>query len=211
MALVATTLNGAVGASQTYVVLTSATGLAPGMEVLVDKELMQVTKDYVSGTTANVLRGRGGTVQSAHVTGAKATYGVPGDFQDPAPGSFATTYNPVMSFYSTSVTATSTLTLPPPQSFAVVTLNGTSAITLTIPVPTADMDGTFLTLMANGIAQHALVFTSGLSGITGSYTTVTAASAAKQSIMVVACGGYWNAISAPIWTGTLTKLGGALS
>lgn len=211
MALVTTTLNGAVGASQTFVVLTSATGLAAGMLILADDEVMKVTKDYVSGTTANVLRGQNGSVQKAHVTGAFATYGVPGDFGDPAPGAHGPAHSPIMSFYTASVTATSTLTLPPPKSIAFIGLNGTSAITLTIPVPTGDMDGTIMFLLANGVAQHVLTFTSGLSGVGTGYTTVTGASAAKQSIMVVAYGGYWNAISAPVWTGTMTKLGGALA
>jgi len=111
-----------------------------------------------------------------------------------------------------SVTTTpSTLPLPPPDCIAVVTVNGTAAVTLTIPVPTKDMDGTILILLSNGVAQHVYTFTSGLGGVGSGYTTVTPASAARGSIMVVACNGFWNAISGPGWSGTVTKVTAAMA
>jgi hypothetical protein len=211
MALTTTTLASACGLNDRSIVVSSATGFAAGYKVLIDGEEMEVTKDYVSGTTVGVLRGRGGTPQAAHVTTANVTVGAGSDFQNPAPGAFATTYGAVPTVYFTSVTATSTLALPPPRSWSFITMNGTSAITLTVPVPTKDMDGTVLFLISNGVAQHIYTFTSGLGGVGSGYTTVTPASAARGSMMVVACNGYWNAISGPGWSGTVTKVTCALA
>lgn len=211
MALTTTTLSSACSATDKQIVVTSATGFAAGYKVLVDGEEMEVGKDYVSGTTIPVYRGRGGAPQAAHVSGANATAGAGSDFQNPAPGSHSTTYSAIPVVYFTSVTATSTLTLPPPRSWSFITLNGTSAITLTIPVPTKDMDGTVLVIMSNGVAAHVPTFTSGLGGVGSGYTALTGATGARLSTMVVACNGYWNALCFPAWTGTVTKVTGGIA
>lgn len=68
-----TTLNGAVNATQTFVVLTSATGVAANGLLYVDGEFMVVRSDYSSGTTVNVIRANN---PSAHLTSAQV-YVVP--------------------------------------------------------------------------------------------------------------------------------------
>ena len=211
MALTTTTLAAAVALNDKSVLLTSVTGLAPGMQIKVGVEKMEVTKDWVPGTAAtvpvNVLRGRGGSTQYAHVITENATFGLPSDFSDPAPGAFATEFSAIRPTVFTSITATtSTLTLPPPGCDMRVILNGTSAITLTIPVPTQDLDGCLLYLLSNGVAQHVYTFTGGLGGVGTGYTTVTPASGARGSIVVCAVNGAWNALSGPGWSGTVTKV-----
>ena len=51
-----TTLDGAVTASQNYIVLNSATGVAAGGVLYVDAEFMVVAQSYSSGTTVPVIR-----------------------------------------------------------------------------------------------------------------------------------------------------------
>ena len=99
MALTTTTLSAAVALNDKSILLTSVTGLAPGMQVKVGVECMIVAKDWVPGTAAtvpiNVLRGRNGSVQYAHVITENATFGVPSDFGDPAPGAFSTEFSSI--------------------------------------------------------------------------------------------------------------------
>jgi hypothetical protein len=68
-----TTLNGAVTASATNVVVTSATGWSVGLFAYVDSEQMRVTA--VSGTTITVIRGTGGTAPAAHATSSRIFVG----------------------------------------------------------------------------------------------------------------------------------------
>ena len=68
-----TTLNGAVNASQTFVVLTAATGVAANGVLYVDGEFMTVNSSYVSGTTIPVTRAAN---PSSHLTSAQV-YVVP--------------------------------------------------------------------------------------------------------------------------------------
>lgn len=51
-----TTLNGAITATQTSIVVTSATGFAANQTLYVDGEFMTVLSTYVSGTTVPVVR-----------------------------------------------------------------------------------------------------------------------------------------------------------
>lgn len=68
-----TTLNGAVTATQQFVILTSATGVAANGVLYVDGEFMTVNSNYSSGTTIPVTRGNN---PSAHLTSAQV-YVVP--------------------------------------------------------------------------------------------------------------------------------------
>jgi hypothetical protein len=83
------------------------------------------------------------------------------------------------------------LTLPPAGSDLVVILNGTAAITLTVPVPTKDMDGTELTIVSNGAAAHVPTFTGGVGAAGSSYDAFTFNSTSGQ-YDVVADGGMVN-------------------
>ena len=68
-----TTLNGAVTATQTFVVLTSATGVTANGVLYVDGEFMTVSSSYSTGTTVNVVRSNN---PSSHLTSAQV-YVVP--------------------------------------------------------------------------------------------------------------------------------------
>ena len=68
-----TTLNGAINATQTSIVLTSATGVAANGVLYVDGEFMTVNSTYASGTTIPVTRSNN---PSAHLTSAQV-YVVP--------------------------------------------------------------------------------------------------------------------------------------
>lgn len=188
----------------------SATSVSPGRLIVIDQENMQVVQSYVSGTTVGVLRGRDGTAQVAHKSGANVTHGLASDFPNPAP-QVETVYRTQRATVVTSISATSTLTLPAAGTDLRVILNGTSVIGLTIPVPTKDMDGTELSIISNGAAAHTLTFTGGLSGAGTSYDVVTVNATAPAAIKCVAANGLWMAYFGPAMGGTVTNLIGSVA
>lgn len=212
MALATTTLSATITAQDTVITVASATSIAVGRRILIDQETLQVATGWVSGTSIPVLRGLDGSKASAHFLTSAVTHGLPSDFDQPSPGT-ATLYPTIRAVQVTSVTTTSTsLVLPDAGCDMRVIINLATAISLTIPVPTKDMDGTMLTFVASAIAiQHALIFTGGLNGGSTGYTTFTAAATGSTCFSVIACNGLWFVMSAPAWTGTVTKLIGALS
>lgn len=205
MALATTTLSSAVALLDKQIVVASATSVAPLRLIRIDDEVMQVTKDYVSGTTVTVLRGLDGTRQTAHVTTANVVHGLASDFAL-AGAQTSGTYPTQRAVLIQSITATSTLTLPPAGTDLRVILNGTNAITLTVPVPTNDMDGCVLEIASNGVVAHVPTFTGGFGGVGAGYTALTVAVGAKLYIRCIAVNGAWNIQSAPAWTGTVTKV-----
>lgn len=211
MALATTTLSTAVLQGDINIIVASAASMAAGRVVLIDQEEMVVAQNYTSGTTVPVLRGRSGTAQLAHKITANVTHGLASDFSTPGPQAVVTYPIAGRPVVVTSVTATSTLTLPTPGTDMRVIINATSAITLTIPVPTKDMDGTCLWIVSSTVAAHVPTFTGGLGGVGSGYTALTAASGAQMCIQAIACNGTWNIPSAPGWTGTVTKVTGGIA
>jgi hypothetical protein len=210
MALATTTLASAVAVNDNAIVVASATSMVAGRLVRVDGEVMEVAKHDVSGVTIPVSRGRDGTATQAHVITANVTHGSAADFAVPSPQT-TTTYPIVRGRITVSVTATSTLDAIPAGVDAVVMINGTAAVTLTIPAPTKDKDGDLLFLVSNGVAAHVPTFTGGLGGVGAGYTALTVATGAPLCILCVACNGAWRTISAPAWTGTVTKMIGGIA
>lgn len=207
MALATTTLSSAVTVNDNSIVVASATSVAAGRFVIIDQELMKVGASYVSGTTVPVLRGQDGTAVAAHVVTANVTHGLASDFPNPGAGTVAVYQAAGRSRLITSITATTaTLTLAPAGTDHLVILNGTNAITLTIPVPTKEMDGNMLWVVSNGVAAHVPTFTGGLGGVGAGYTALTVAAGANLCILCIACDGAWNIPSGPAWTGTVTKV-----
>jgi len=211
MARTTTTLNGAVGIADNFITVTSAAGFSPSMYLLVDQEIMQVANSYVSGTAIPVLRGKDGTATAAHVTTANVTVGLASDFASPGPQAIVT--YPVAGKARTviSITATSTLTLPAAGIDALVILNGTSVITLTVPVPTKDMDGNILYIASNGAAAHVITFTSTLNNAGTGYTSFTNNASGTMLLEVMAVNGFWTTPCSPGWTGTVTKVTGGIA
>lgn len=210
MAFAETTLSSAVGLTDSSIALASATSVAAGRLIVVDDEVMQVTKDYTSGTTVSVLRGRAGSIQSAHVSGARVTHGDPVDYVM-APGQSAAFPIAGRSRRIVSFSATGTVTLPPPGQDLVVILNGTSVIGLTVPVPTKELDGAQLIILANGVAAHTVTFTGGLSDAGTSYDVLTMNGTKAAGIVVFACNETWIAPTAPAMGGTVTNLIGSIA
>lgn len=212
MAIAATTLSSAVAVNDNFIKVASATSVAAGRLIFCDGEIMQVTKAYVvASTTVPVTRGQLGTVTAAHVSSAQVIHGDASDFGAVGAANVVN-YPPAgRSRLVTSVSTTSTLSFAPGGVDQLVILNGTGAITLTIPAPTTDMNGTLLTLAGNGVAQHVLTFTGGLGGVGAGYTTVTFASGAVEAVQVMAVNAVWLAFSGPGWSGTVTKATAALA
>lgn len=212
MALTSTTLSSAVAVTDTSIVVASATGFAAGNYVLIDQELMQVVQTYVSGTTVGVTRGQNGTATAAHVTSAKVLTFLGSDESTTTPQTVVQWPVAGRARVLSSITSTpATLTLPAPGSDAVVMLNGTSIIALTVPVPTKDMDGTMLYIASNGAAAHTVTFTGGLSGAGGSYDVITVNASAPVVLgPFMAVQGLWQgAVSVPM-AGTVTNLTGTI-
>ena len=213
MSLATTTLSSAVTTTDTSIVVASATSMAAGRLILIDQEMMQVGQGYTSGTTVPVLRGREGSANLAtsHKATANVTHGTAQDFNAPPAQSY-TGYPLPRSRQIISLTATSTLTLPTAGEDMLVILNGTSAITLTIPVPTKDMDGCTLTIAGNGAAAHLYTFTGGLNGAGSSYDIVTGNAGPIPFLMqVTAVNGAWMVPCCPAMGGTVTNLIGSVA
>lgn len=176
MALTATTLSAACGASDTVITVASATGItAPnfttgvGITYLsVETEFMLVTG--VSGTLINVQRGIGGTPTSAHGNTCPVMSGLPADFgpivpaikanQDPTP-------NGQLYGFSAPVASSATIVAPGPLFH----VTGTTAINIITP-PTGMIEGTVTIIfdsvctwtssnVANGISASGTATTSG--------------------------------------------------
>lgn len=206
MALATTTLASAVSATDNSIVVASATSFAPGRLAVVDQEVMQVAQSYVSGTTIPVLRGRDGTATVAHKITANVTHGLASDWALTAPQQvtgYPVVGRPVL---VQSYTATGTLTLPPAGCDLRVILNGTTIITLTVPVPTKELDGCILTIVSNGVAAHVPTFTGGFGGAGAGYTALTFNATKPCAFQAIACNGTWQAMTQPAWTGTVTNL-----
>ena len=210
MALATTTLSSAATATDKSLAVASATSFAAGRLVRVDQEIMQVVQSYVSGTTVGVLRGRGGTAASAHVVTAKVVHGDAADFDNPA-AQQSVAYTTGRATVISSVTTTGTLVHAPAGSDHRVILNGTSVITLTIPVPTLDMDGDMLVIISNGAAAHVPTFTGGLGGAGSGYTAITNNASGKMALTVFAANAHWQIPQAPAITSTVTNITGGIA
>lgn len=207
MALASTTVSSAVSATDNTIVVASATSMAAGRVLIINQEFMRVTNAYVSGTTVPVLRGIDGTVTGAHKVNTPVTHGLASDFALPTAGNEgATTYPTVRATVVTSYSATGTMVLPLAGSDLRVILNGTSVITLTVPVPTKDMDGTMLTILGNGAAAHVVTFTGGVGAAGSSYDAFTVNATAPIALVVFAANGTWQMVAAPGITGTVTNI-----
>ena len=209
MALTQTTASSAIAATDTKIIVASATGFAAGNMVKVDQEIMRVSKSYSSGTTILLDgRGLGGGLAQAHEASSKVLTGLPSDFAAAGP-QVAVTY-PIAGRdrQVTSITTdNSTLTLPVAGQDMVVELNGTSVINLTVPVPTKDMDSTLLWIASNGAAAHVITFTGGLSGASTSYDVITVNATAPVTLgPFMAVNGLWQAPVAVPMAGTVTNI-----
>lgn len=183
MAITATTLAAAIGASDTTINVASATGITgpnftagTGITVLfIDQEFLVVIGTPV-GTFVPVLRGQFGTASAAHVTGSQVQIGLPGDF--------STNFG---EFVKSSMTVFETIGA---QNFPATFLAGTadaipagvagfyvvktgSADLMTLAAPTAAQEGNIIQIWSDTAFAHTLTATSLLAGGTALKTTAT--------------------------------------
>lgn len=210
MALVTTTLNGAVTADTNTITVTSATSLVAGMFAVVDQEVIQINKTYVSGVVLQVLRGRDGTATAAHPTGSNITFFL---------GTDTTTLQPqgqtqyliagrvrTLSSYN----AAGALTLPAPGTDTVAILNGTSVLAMTLANPTKDMDGSILIVCGNGIAAHTVTYTAGFGNVSTTADVMTFGTTQAQAFQCIAANGIWNLLG-PLAVATANVSGPSLA
>lgn len=194
MALTTTTLSSACAASDHSIVVASATGFAAGKLVLIDGEMFQVRKDYVSGTTVVVLRAQDGTVRAAHVSSSNVTVGDAADFANPVAQGFVDYAVVGRGRTLTSYSAAGAISLPTPGNDAVAIINGTNALAMTLANPTKDMDGCVLTIIANGKAAHTVTYTAGFGNGGSSYDVGTFSASLQLGFQAMAVNGFWVVI-----------------
>lgn len=215
MALTNTTLASACGASDTKIVVASATGIAIGYKVEIDGEVFQVTKGYVAGSvTVPVLRGQNGTYAYAHPTGAKVRVGAASDTAWGAQAPQTVTQFPIATpaRMRTSYTAAGAITLPTPGNDMVAFINGTSVCAMTVADPATILDGSLLYIASNGAAAHTITFASGLSGAGSSYDVLTVNATAPVLLgPFMAVNGLWQAPVGVAMSGTVTNVTAALA
>lgn len=192
MALVKTTASSAIAATDSSIVVASATGFAAGYTLVVDQEQMQIAQPYVSGTTIPVLRGRGGTVVGAHPVTATVVCGIASDWGGMSPQT--ETMLPIAgrarNFHSYS--ASGAVTLPLPGADEMAELNSTGALTMTLAVPSKDLDGSILWIVANGKAAHTVTVATDIGdGGSSNYDVLTFNSSGQAAVCLIAMNSIW--------------------
>ena len=192
MSLNTTTNTVAVGQQDTSIVVSSATGAAVGNYLVIDQEVMQITKAYDgTATTIPVTRGLDGSVQTTHVKTANVTF-YKGSDEAVAAANFVQ-FPKVRGRDVLSYIAAGAITLPNIGNDMIAMLNSTSVLAMTLAAPTKDMDGSILTVIGNGKAAHTLSLPAGVGlGAGGSGVDVgTFASGAQQAVVLMAANGVW--------------------
>lgn len=216
MALVETTLGAACAATDASITVASATSVAAGVIIRCDDELMQVAKSYVlASTTVPVLRGRQGTVPTAHPSGAAVEHGLASDAEwGSAAAQISTQFPFVKAARQLSYSASGAITLPSPGAdmTAVLNASSTTVLAMTVALPSKAMDGSKLRILSrNGTGAHTITFAGRLNGAgSGNYTVFTFP-ANPVMIEVVAYDSFWYVTTCPAWTGTVTLLVGGIA
>lgn len=191
MALVVTSLNGAISLNATQVRLTAYTnpasgGIGPKANLLVDGEQMLVT-DATLSPVVQVARGYNGTQAAAHNTLAPVTYGLSTDFT----GTASTNGQAGASQISLAVNDAN-VTLPVVDSTIYITKAGVLAITINGPAKDQTNTIKFVSLTANA---HLITYTAGFYANTTSSDVATFPATAGAVFTIVARNGLWNAVA----------------
>lgn len=210
MALAETTLSVACGLNDKSLTVASATSIAVDRILRINGEQMKVSKDYVSAsTTVPVLRGQDGTPQKAHVINSRVVHGAGTDWGNNGVAA-ASAYPVIRGTEVTAYSAAATMTLPSPGTDLRVLLLG-SAFTLTVPVPTKELDGVRIDFVGQTAAAYVLEFTGGLGGASTNYETVTFAAGGRMACSVIASDETWVMFVQTPMAGTVTNITTTLS
>src|ERR1035437_8499292 len=177
MALTATTLAGAKATNDKTIKLTSGTGVANKMLVLVDGEFMRIT-DVSLSPTVQVVPGYAGTTAGPHAVLAVAVYGNPGDFVAPTTGPKTA---------SIGVDAT----YQPPSYDQIVYLTKATALAVTLSNPASLGDQNTITFIQAGAGAHVITYTQGFNGDKTSSDTATWPAAGFAALTINAQNGAW--------------------
>jgi len=179
MALTKTTLAGAVTANATTVKLTSGTGVAKKMLLMLDGEKMLVT-DVTLSPTVQVARGEQGTLAAAHANLTAAIYGVPSDFTTPSGAPFV------------SYGADGAIAIPTVDT--TIYLTKATAAAMTLLGPARDQTNV-VTIIGTVAVANTVTYLAGLYGDTTSSDIATFAAKVGASITIKAQGGVWGPLA----------------
>ena len=171
MALVATTLSGAVDAFTNIVHLTSGTSVTAGQMARINNELVKI--QGVSGTVVTVFRGIRGTKAVAHAALSDFVHGPQADFP--------VELFPVAGSYTYSASGAMTVA-PGVHKFA-----GTGALTMTLAAPSAAQEGIQLVCLDTDADGEAHTITAAF----GTGTTLTWNGTAGSTATFVAADSKW--------------------
>ncbi len=170
MALTATTLAAACGASDLTLSLTSSTGFAAGQDVKIDGEYMTCVAVPQSGLITVRSRGSNGTAAVAHAILAPAvTTANNADWVAVPTGAV----NDKPPYVDDIVTLSTDQEITLPRKNTTYIINKASACLLTISPGTEDALPVVLTFIANTAQAHLLTYTEGFLGDTTSSDVVT--------------------------------------
>jgi hypothetical protein len=184
---VKTTVSSAVGANDTKVTLTSATGLAVKGRIIVDDEWMRVA-DVSLTPTIGVVRGYDGTQAVAHGVLAPVSYGNAGDFNPLA----APPFKAILPEASTSYGADGAIAVPNVDSVIYLCKATAGAYTLVGPNVDSQVEVTFISTTA---AAHTITYTAGFYGNTTSSDVATFPATVGGTFKIRAQGGVWVPLS----------------
>lgn len=208
MAIVLTTLSGAITSSQTSFGVASATGItAPNFQtmtgitwLLVDQEFMLV--ENIVGTVVSVVRGVNSSVAQAHVSGANVQAGAPGDYLE-AQANFSggtTTIGKdyylavgALNYPAINLTGSADAINPAVPGIYEIKTAGVDAMTLLAPPAAAE--GNIIIIISDTTNAHTLTATTLLAGGTALKTTATFPAFRGASLTLRASNGVWQVLS----------------
>ena len=185
MAITRTTLAAALGAADTKLKATAATGATVGGYAQVEREWMVITA--ITGTVIDVARrGSFGTVAAAHHTLAPLMFCTEADMPNLGIGQgtgLTSTPRDVL-VWTTALGA-----IPLPSRDTVVLFGGGEACVVTIADPVGVPDGTFITFVSTTAYAHTVTLVTG--AISGAADVFTWANVVGHTLTLMAYKGLW--------------------
>ena len=188
MALVVTSLNGAVTQGQTRLRFTAFTnpasgGIGPKAVALVDSEFVDIT-DATLSPVVDVVRGTNGTGAFAHSTLAPVIYGLTSDFTQ----AIGTTAPAPIFTYGTSATITN------PTVDATIFLTKATAAAMTLTDPAADQHN-IVRIVSLTAAAHTVTYATGFYDNTTTSDVATWPATAGATLTITAANGKWRPVA----------------